>query len=175
MKNLTPRTFDRTASGKLIVLEDVQAAFLSRYGSILLDSECTTIDFLSVNDGNEVEHFKDNVKKLKPIGNAKQRLTLPDGGFIMPNIIKTVVNSEAHSSVLIIGINEKVLFGFDNDEYPDLDGLFNSITDALVAISSNKNGRVDWSAYSKIDPTQKTNSPVPAKKESQTPPPAPAK
>ena len=175
MSNMTTRTFTKTNTGILIALEDVQAAFLSRKASILLDSGFNTIDFLSEKNGDTKEHFKNNIKKLKAIGNVKNRLTLPDGGFIMINLIKTVVNSELHSSVFIIGNNDKVLYSFDVDKYSDLEGLLDAIQDTLIAISSNKNGRVDWSAYTKIATTQKNNSTATVKNDSQTSPLAPAK
>ena len=175
MNNMTTRTFAKTNTGKLFVLEDAHAAFLSRHGAILLNSNCDVIDFFAVKDGDASKHFETNIKNLESINNAQNRLMLPNGGFLMPSIIKTIIRSKDKPSVLIIGINEKVLYGFDDNEYSDLDGLFNAITDALVAISSNKNSQVEWSAYTKIGTTQKTNSPVSAKKESETAPLAPAK
>lgn len=175
MNTTTKRTFAKTESGKLIVLEDVQAAFSNNFGSILLNSNCDVIDFLSVNKGDATKHFEVNIKNLESIGNVKQRLTLPEGGFIKINLIKTVILNKDKTSVLIIGINEQIIYGFKNDVYSDLDGLLDSIQDAVIALSSSNTGEVDWSAYTQTAATQKINSPASAKKENEPAPLAPAK
>lgn len=147
MNNSTKRTFLKNTKGNLIALEDIQGVFSGRHGSMALDYECNLIDFLSVNDGDTEQHLKANIKKMKDIGNVDQRLTLPDGGFVTTNLIKTVIQSKAGSSVLIIGINDKVLIGFDEVDYNDIDGLHDAIYDTLIAIGQDKKSRVQWSEY----------------------------
>ncbi|EDM69285.1 hypothetical protein PE36_07352 [Moritella sp. PE36] len=114
--------------------------------TLILDAQCRKIIF----DNSEKSHelFEKAKQRVKP--QKDYSIVLENGGFIDVRIIKNTFVSPKTGHLLVIGLNERPLCIFDKEQYSDISGLSDAITDVLIDISDDKKvSAIQWAEYQK--------------------------
>ncbi|MGY0617134.1 hypothetical protein [Vibrio sp. FJH11] len=125
------------ANGKTVLPSDDRV--------VVLDKNCNLI--LNESGDHVGELFEKVSKVVKP--EQGKSLMLESGGWIHASAISNAFISSKSGALLITALNsDKLLAMFTPEEYSDLEGLRDAITEALLAFSEgNDLPTVNWAEY----------------------------
>lgn len=141
----TKPLFFRTSNG-IVNASAATTVVHSEGTTLLLDAKCRKIIF---DNSEKSSELFDKVKaRVKP--SKDYAIVLEGGGFIDARVIKEAFVSPKTGHLLVIGLNERPLYTFDEEKYSDISGLSDAISDVLMGISDgNKVSAIEWAAYQK--------------------------